>query len=382
MEENTAPAQSRSASHKNVAGGVKASAKTTHTKVAVKQKSSHPKIEKRRSSGRSGFPFIPVGVGVALLILAIVAVILFMNAGSNTPSSSRGETVAIVNGQHVTQRDVYEVGLAARQVNPELTDDIILNQTILIVLLRQEAQKQGITATPQQIDEVFTQRQTFIASQLQPGQFEELLNNINMTREQFEAAERQAITDDIVITELLRLNVYGDIANATDNQAMEFYRANEELFVIPEQREARHILICYTDAVACDDNRSYDDAQVLATELRKQLDDEPEKFASLADQYSPNAAGPGGELGNIVRGQTVPEFEQALFSMRAGQISQPVETDFGFHLILLEDIVPPSTVAFEDAKDRIKQNLFAEKAQMAVEEYLMGLRSRATIVFS
>ncbi len=105
------------------------------------------------------------------------------------------------------------------------------------------------------------------------------------------------------------------------------------------QVNASHLLICYKDAQMCDSNlyKSKNEAKAKIEELRKQAS--IENFTDLVKQYStePGAATTGGDLGWFEKGNMVPEFENAVFAMEKGQISQVVETDFGFHLIYKKD---------------------------------------------
>jgi peptidyl-prolyl cis-trans isomerase D len=115
-------------------------------------------------------------------------------------------------------------------------------------------------------------------------------------------------------------------------------------FSRPETRRASHILKTGADARAR--------IEALATQLAEGAD-----FAELARQHSEDtgSATDGGELGWIERGQMVPAFETALFAMEAGQLSAPVETDFGWHLIQLDEVRERRTLAFED--ESVQQDL-------------------------
>lgn len=111
--------------------------------------------------------------------------------------------------------------------------------------------------------------------------------------------------------------------------------------------QASHILICYLGAKGCSSNISRAQAEEQITSLRDQAT--PQNFSQLADQYSddPSNQGNGGSLGWVYSGQMVPAFNDALFAMSNGQISNIVETDFGYHLIYRTDsqVVPTYEIA-------------------------------------
>ncbi len=104
-----------------------------------------------------------------------------------------------------------------------------------------------------------------------------------------------------------------------------------------QQIRVSHILICYKDAQNCDSNLSKDEAKQKIEDLKNQVT--PENFADLAKANStePGADTSGGDIGFISKGQTVPEFEDAAFALKVGEISDAVETQFGFHLIYKTD---------------------------------------------
>jgi len=139
-----------------------------------------------------------------------------------------------------------------------------------------------------------------------------------------------------------------------------FYRQNFNRYSIPEQRNARHILIKTSeedseDILSEKRNRA---AQVL--ELAKSGED----FAELAKQYSEGPTGPrGGDLGSFTRGRMVKPFEDAAFSLNEGEISDIVETQFGYHIIKLEKVEPAYTRTFEEVKSEIETQLQAQKSR-------------------
>ncbi|MEK6867652.1 MAG: peptidylprolyl isomerase, partial [Nanoarchaeota archaeon] len=105
------------------------------------------------------------------------------------------------------------------------------------------------------------------------------------------------------------------------------------------------------------------------------------EFSALANKYSddPSAEFNSGDLGWFTKGQMVPAFETAVFSMNIGEMAEePVETDFGYHIVTVTD----KKDAFEDFKEAIVQTVTLEKQKMAVEAYLTALKEAATIVYA
>jgi len=151
---------------------------------------------------------------------------------------------------------------------------------------------------------------------------------------------------------------------ASDEDCKKFYDENKEEFAVPEQIHAKHILIA-------DDETSADKIALIQGELEKGV-----AFEDLATEHSicPSSQ-QGGDLGTFGRNQMVPAFEEAAFALKeAGDVSEPVKSDFGWHIIKLEEKVPPSLVPFDEAKPQIEQYLSGEKKAKKYQETLDALK--------
>ncbi len=145
-----------------------------------------------------------------------------------------------------------------------------------------------------------------------------------------------------------------------DAQVQAYYDANIAQFTTPEKRRARHILI---KAGAEDSEDVHKEKRQRAQELVT-LANTTDDFASLATEYSEGPSKTnGGELGYFTKEQMVPTFSDAVYAMEVGQISDVVKTDFGYHIIKLEDITPASTSELNDVKDVILSLLQNKEAQ-------------------
>ena len=126
--------------------------------------------------------------------------------------------------------------------------------------------------------------------------------------------------------------------------AREEYLLNKQSFKQPETVHAQHILIEFND----DEQR----AKTLAGSVREKLLAGKHSFEELAEEYSADASVKNnkGDLGYFPRGKMVPEFETEAFSLKVGQVSEPIKTQFGYHIIKLLDKKPEKPLAFEDVK--------------------------------
>ena len=165
--------------------------------------------------------------------------------------------------------------------------------------------------------------------------------------------------------EYLEINIE-DVAQQVQfsgDEIRDYYENNLDRFVSNEERKSSHIL------VAIDEDTTDEQAAKLIKEIQSKL--EIETFEELAKQYSddPGSAAQGGDLGWAETGLFVPEFESALFSMNVGDTSEAVKTDFGYHLIRMDDIKPGQQQAFED----IEYELELEYSRLLAEEELFEL---------
>ena len=155
----------------------------------------------------------------------------------------------------------------------------------------------------------------------------------------------------------------------TDEEVTRFYQDNSARYSLPERRQARHILIKAAAAASAEEKASKrKQIEEIATKIKGGKD-----FASLAKEFSEDSsANQGGDLGLFARGQMVKPFEDAVFAMKEGQVSDIVETPFGLHLIKLEKIDPAKVQPQDEVKGSIIDQLTAEatkgKAFQAVSD--------------
>ena len=133
----------------------------------------------------------------------------------------------------------------------------------------------------------------------------------------------------------------------TDEEKQAFYEANKTNFSNPETANAKHILV---------------DSEEKANEILAQIKAGDVTFedAARANSTCPSKD-QGGDLGTFGRGQMVPEFEEATFAMNVGDVSEPVKTQFGYHLIKLEAKNEPSIPAYEEIADKVEKTLMFQK---------------------
>ncbi len=154
--------------------------------------------------------------------------------------------------------------------------------------------------------------------------------------------------------------------SVTDAEVKHFYDENAAKFQGNEQRHASHILIGFGASASAEEKAA---AKDKAANILAQLRKNPKRFEELATKNSqdPGSATKGGDLGSFGRGAMVKPFEDAVFSMKVNQISDLVESEFGYHIIRLNGVSGQST-SFDSMKAQIKGELIFQKAQAKYAE--------------
>jgi foldase protein PrsA len=151
----------------------------------------------------------------------------------------------------------------------------------------------------------------------------------------------------------------------SDENLQTYYDENKASYTTPEQVQASHILV-----------ETKEEADEILGLLKGGAD-----FASLAQERSkdPGSGANGGDLGFFGRGQMVPPFEEAAFTLEKGQLSEVVESEFGFHIIKVVDKKSATTASFEEKKEEIKEMLTDQRKSEVAQNYIDELKAGAKI---
>lgn len=174
----------------------------------------------------------------------------------------------------------------------------------------------------------------------------------------------EQISRQVVISELLKREIERKV-QISDADAKDYYEANKDQFVEPEKYRARHILV---------------DTEQEANDLLVRLN-AGEDFAALAKEKSKcPSKEKGGDLGLASKGQMVPEFENAALLLEPGKTSEVVKTQFGYHIVRLEEKQPATERSYEEVKDQIKQTMLPLKQKEKFEVLIKELKEKNKVV--
>lgn len=311
-------------------------------------------------------------VTVSIFVLVISPV----SAGEKDPSEVK---VAVVNGVVITQDDFNKefssIQRQVRNTGKSLTDSElleikkkVLENLINRELLYQESQKQKIKIDEAAINEQLERLKKRFSSETE---FQNVLSKMNLS----ESAIKSQFKKDMAIQQFIDKQ-FTQKVTVSDKESKSYYDSHPNLFKQPEQVRASHILI-KVDPQSNKMQRA--EAQKKIEEIQQRLK-KGEDFAVLAKEFSqcPSSVR-GGDLGYFKRGQMVKAFEEAAFALNPGEISDIVETKFGYHLIKVNDKRAETTISYEDIKDMLERYLKQDKIQKEIGLYVKKLKEKAKI---
>lgn len=191
-----------------------------------------------------------------------------------------------------------------------------------------------------------------------------------------EKAVVSRITDMVnsILAQEYMKKILADIPKPTDKEIEQYYQDHKKDFVHPAQVKAQHILLRVDDEAKPEVVAA---AKSKAEGIRKELVAGGD-FTKLAEKYSDDEGSKanGGDLGFFTKEKMIPEFSQAAFSLKKDEISQPIKTGYGFHLIKVNEISPEKPMEREEVIPMIQSNLENAKRQAAVERELERLKKK------
>jgi parvulin-like peptidyl-prolyl isomerase len=295
--------------------------------------------------------------GFAMLAL------LAAGCGGTTTASLGSDDVAVVGDQQVSKEQFQQLMARAQKSYDQQkrpfpkagsTEYEQLKGQAITFLVQQaevdsQAKKLGVDISDDKVDkEIARYKKQFYGGS--DARYEKAVKQQGLTDEQ----ARDAIREQLVSQALFK-KLTSDV-KVSDSDIKQYYDTHKTQYVQPESREVRHILVT---------------KKALADSLYQQLKGGA-NFAKLAKQYSkdPGSAAKGGKL-TVSKGQTVPQFDKAAFSLKTGQLSQPVHTQYGYHIIqALSAVKAASTTSLAQVRASIRQQLEQQKKNDKITKWL------------
>ncbi|MGM0829177.1 MAG: peptidylprolyl isomerase [Bacillota bacterium] len=243
---------------------------------------------------------------------------------------SKDEVVAKVGDKSISKEDLYTTLV-------DQYGDAALDTLIAEKIVELESDKKNLTVKDSEIEEELESLKDSYGGE---EAFNEALASSGASLD----SVKKNVQSFLLTEKLLK-----DRVSISDDQIKEYFEANKESFAQQEQVEASHILV---------------EDEETAKEVKNKLDDGGD-FAELTKEYSTDTsnAESGGELGFFAKGEMVTEFDDKAFAMKKGEISEPVKTEFGYHIIKVTDKKEAKDAVLDDHKEEIKDILFDQALQ-------------------
>ena len=315
---------------------------------------------------------------------------------STVPADSGPDIAVTINGVDILESEIEKhvkpqiemIAKQSAQLPPTFAEQYakqlreqFIEQTIRRNLLDEKVKQANIVITDEL---VMSTIQEIAAGQKEPLSVEEFKQKLEEYGQSFDNVKEE-VRNGLARNQFMEAQWAGKI-NVTEEDAQKYYQENSKQFETPEQVRASHILIKpelidpNVDPNA-DPNEAKAKARTKTEDLLKQIK-EGADFAELAKSQSVCPSAPqGGDLGFFPRGETNPAFENVAFELEIGQISEVVETEYGYHIIKVTEHKDASTTSFEQAKDDIIKQLTQTKQSEIAEEYIESLKAGAKIVY-
>ena len=287
------------------------------------------------------------------------------------------EIVARVNGVAISAQELKRAskvmlsgqnGKAPSADQQKEFEQQALSQLVSAELLYQAGQKLEIKDLDKQVDEKLAQGKARFANE---DGFAKAMKELDMQEKDLRDYTRR----DLIISNYIEKTILPKVT-VSEEDARKFYNDNPDKFTRPEAVKASHILLGVDAKATAEEKKA---AREKAEKLRKELAGGAD-FAALAKGNSTcPSSQQGGDLGFFGKGQMVPAFESVAFSLKPGEISEVVETSFGYHIIKLTEKKAAEKVDFKEARPRIEDYLKNQKVGAAVNEYLAETRKTAKI---
>ena len=271
-----------------------------------------------------------------------------------------------------------------------MTQSGVINQLIIKTLLDQEAEARGIKVSNKDVDKAVKEMMDKLGGR---DQLMETLKQNGVSVAEFKKDLKEQVKMQKLAAEAGKINV-------TEADCKDFYNKNQSQFKHGDQVRASHILISanpYQLQQELDNpNKKLDEKELKAKvekalaekeaeaeKLAKELQADNSKFAAYAKKYSqdPGSAKQGGDLGFFAKDRMVPEFAEAAFKAKPNTVTNPVKSQFGYHIIMVTDRRSAGVVPYEKVKSDIKDYLTQEKQIKMLDELTAAAKKKSKIEF-
>jgi peptidyl-prolyl cis-trans isomerase SurA len=245
----------------------------------------------------------------------------------------------------------------------------LTNDLINELLIRDRADRLGLTVSENEVKEAINRLKGQYGISTD-AQFENSLKQSGLTRAEMEVRLRETLITNKVFARELR-----NRSEMTDRELREKYDREKDNYRLPERARLREIVILKPETAV-----SADLARRRAEDLALQAKAAGADFAQIATTASESATKErGGELGEVTRGELIPDLDRAVFNAQSGAVIGPIETKSAWHIVKVEQRLPSEVPAFESVKERLRKDESEESFNRDYKSYIERLRKDAFV---
>ncbi len=306
--------------------------------------------------------------------------LLFTAMSVLSVAAHAGDVAARVNGSEISKLRLEAALNSATQQSGSTITSIsdpdkfaslqkdVLDQLIVQELLWLEAENKKTLAADEEVDKALEEMKSKYPS---PDVFLANIQKGGFTEQGY----RMDIKKRLSVRDMVKQEII-DTVKVEDAEIDEFYNANSDKMMMPDEIHARHILIKLAPTANAEHEKAA--KEMIESVLKKAR--AGEDFAELAKTHSEGPSGKkGGDLGYFGHGRMVAEFEDVAFALKDGEISEPVRTQFGYHIIKREESRGGEKVTREQATNQIREYLKGTKIKQTIDDLIETLRAQAKI---
>ena len=261
-----------------------------------------------------------------------------------------------------TSTSAAEIATKKEELRKNLPNDLIAE-----LLIKDRADRLALSVTPDEVKEAMNRLKEQYGMKSEQ-EFDDSLRKSGMARADMESRLRDTILMNKVFGRELRSR-----EESTDKELRDRYGREKERYRLPERARLREIVV-----IKPDDPAKIEAASLRALDLAAQA--KVGDFAKLATTSSDaGTKAKGGDMGEIARGELLPDLDKAVFNAQAGAVLGPIETKSGWHILKVETRLPSEVPAFESVKDRLRKDASEDAWQRDYKAYIERLRKDAFI---
>lgn len=319
-----------------------------------------------------------------LMTLPLISQIAFAAPASTSKFITGGAVAAEVNGDKIYKADLDRTMAMVKDREPAFTSNTpeaqkslaslrssILDKFIERLILTQEARRRNIVPVKADVDKALAEYQANYANE---EAFKKALAEEGKTPDDV----RRTLNEELALRELTA-QMTADI-KVTDADVQAYYKAHPNEFRIPEMARARHILVAYPQKATTAQKK---EARTKAEGLLKKATVKGADFGQLARENSDDAGTKdvGGDLDFVTRGTFVKPFEDAIFDSPVGLVNRLIESEFGLHIVRVEQKEPSRLMKFEEIKGdpQLRLDIRRDKIKDRIDKELAALQAKAVI---